>query len=153
MLSVLNGPWLLVSVLAFGIGSNFCERFAPASVVNAEQQLVFFGIVAGRLGKSDAVLRYLGEAHAEAIRLHFFIALAVFAGRLGADARQNAALGIAGNDVRGDGRLQHAEVMTVVKHSGLHTVPFLVVGVAWIRGRHGSRRPRRPSGRLRKSHR
>ena len=70
MLSVLNGPWLLVSVLWFGIGIELVERLAPAGVEDAQQQFVLLRVVAVGLRERDAVLGMVGQAHAEAVGLH-----------------------------------------------------------------------------------
>ena len=80
MLSVLNGPWLLVSVLRLGIGIELVERLAPAGVVDAQQQLVLRRVVAVGLRERDAVVGVVGHAEAIAVGLHALVALAVLAG-------------------------------------------------------------------------
>ncbi len=79
MLSVLNGPWLLVSVLRLGIGIELVERLAPAGGEDAQQQLVLRRVVAVGLGERDAVLGMVGQAEAVAVGLHALVALAVLA--------------------------------------------------------------------------
>ncbi len=68
------------------------------------------------------------HAVAVAIGLHLLVALAVLARTCRADSRQHAARRIAGNDVRADRLLQHAEMVTMVQDAGLHAVPLLAVG-------------------------
>ena len=130
--------------LAVGNGIELVERLAPAGGVDAEQQLVLRRIVAVGLRERDAVLGMVGDAVAIAVGLHLLVAAAVLARRRGADPRQHAALRIARHDVRADRLLQHAEVMAMVQHAGLHAVPLLAVGrlrlapdvIVDARGRH-----------------
>ena len=69
MLSVLKGPWLLVSVLWLGMGSNLSKvSRQPASKMRSEQ-FVLLRVVAVGLGEGDAVLGVVGQAHAEAVGL------------------------------------------------------------------------------------
>ena len=99
---VVGAERAVVVGVGLGVGDRveLVERLAPAGVEDAQQQFVLLRVVAVGLGKRDAVVRDLRQAHAEAIRLHLLVAVAVLAGRLGTDARQHAALRIAGNDVR-----------------------------------------------------
>jgi len=92
----------------FGKNVEFLERLAPAGGKNAQQQFVLLCVVAVRFRKRNAVVRVIGEAHAIAVSLHPFVALAVNAGRIGADARQHARRRIAGHDVGADPFFEHS---------------------------------------------
>ena len=108
-----------------GDGVEFVEGLEPAGIQHPDRQFVLRGVVAGRFFKRGAVGRYVGQAGPETISLHFPVAFAVHARRLGGNAGQDAAGRVAGPDVGAD--VQVAEVVPVVENAGLHAVPLFVV--------------------------
>ena len=122
-----EGPVVVRVGLVIRDRIEFLEGLAPARGEDAQQQLVLLWIVAFGLGKWDAVWLVIRQAHAEAVGLHALVARAVFARRLGADARQHAALRIARHNVRADLFLHGAEVMPVMQHADLHAIPLFAI--------------------------
>ena len=109
------------------------------------EQFVLLRIVAVGLGKRDAVLRVIGQAHADSNRPARACRPAPYSPGGSVLMRGSTPLvGIAGNDVGADLLLEHAEVMAVVQHAGLHAVPLLAVDAVRLaadviihaRGRH-----------------
>jgi hypothetical protein len=92
-----DGAVIVGICFSVGDGIEFLEGFAPAGLVDAEEQLIFPGIVIVRPGKGEAIFGMVREAHAVAIGLHFGIGFAVFSGRFAADAREQSARGITGD--------------------------------------------------------
>src|SRR5262249_22282971 len=113
--------------LAIWDAVELLKCFTPTGVKDPNEQLILFWVIACWFGKWDPIVEVIRQAHTAAIGLHFLVALAVIAWRLGADTRQHAAPGIAGNDIRADFLFHRAEMMAVVQHARLYTVPFLAV--------------------------
>ena len=80
---------------------EFVKRLTPSGIEDPQQQFILRRVVSFGLRKRHAVLRMIRQAGAETIRLDLRVAGAVFARRLGADAGQQAARRVAGNDGKG----------------------------------------------------
>src|SRR5690606_21598815 len=80
--------------LLIGDGVELGKHLTPAGVEDPQQQFILLGIVALGPRERHAVLRLVGEAHAEAIRLNPAVGAAVLARRFGTDPRQQSAAGI-----------------------------------------------------------
>ena len=71
--------------VGFVIGEvvELLEDFIPTGGEDAGVEFVLGGVVAGGFWKGDAVLGFVGEAHAEAVGLDLVVAFAFFTGFLG----------------------------------------------------------------------
>ena len=115
--------------LVVGDSVELAEASAPTRIKNAQDQFVLFGVIPVWLRERNTIFRMICQAHAKAIRLHLFVACTIFAGRLGADARQHATLGIARHLVGTDLLFERAKMMAVMQHPCLHPVPLFAVGI------------------------
>lgn len=124
MLSVENGPWLLVSVFFVRHRVELAELLAPAGGEDAGGEFVLGGVIAGGFGERDAVVGVVCQAHAVAVGLEAVVAVALHAWRSGADAGEDAGVGVAGDFVGADG---FVEPVGVVEDADLDAVPGFVV--------------------------
>ncbi len=136
--------------LVVGDRVELVERFAPARVEDPQQQLILPRIVALGLGKRDAILRNVRQAHPKAIGLDAVVALALGANRIAADTRQKPAARITWDHI-GIHRLLEVSARDAAHQAGRHST-FRHIG-CWLPGQHHRRLRPRPSGRPRRSRR
>ena len=102
---VVGGEGAVVVGVGFEVGGGveFAEDVVPAALEVAGEEGVLVGVVAFGFGEGNAVGGDFGEAHAEVVGLDAVVAVAVVAGRVRRDAGEEAAGGVVGDAVGGDG--------------------------------------------------
>ena len=105
---VVSGKGPVVISIGFAIGDyvELSEDACPTGGQVTGQQFVAERVVVFGFGEGDTIVGMVGQAHPKAICLHAMIPLAIFAGVFAMDSGKQAAAGIAGHDIRADGRLE-----------------------------------------------